>query len=129
MKRALAAWMMIGWACMAQAMPGETPLPDGAQEAQAQTLFHDLKCVVCEGQSLAESHADFAAAMRADIRARLQAGDDAPTIRDYYRARYGDAILLTPPLKPSTAALWFAPLLLVIAGGALIWRKRKEPHA
>jgi cytochrome c-type biogenesis protein CcmH len=109
----------------------ETPLPSAAQEATAQQLFHELKCVVCEGQSLADSDAVYAGQMRSQIREMLAQGSNAQQVRDYFTARYGDAILLNPPLVGRTLLLWAAPLLFVAIGLLLLLRftrRGKQEH-
>lgn len=107
----------------------EQPLPNPAQEAQARTLFHALKCVVCEGQSLAESDAALAAQMRARIRAMVAEGKSEAEILAFFRASYGDRILLTPPLQADTYLLWLAPLFLLTIGGIILWRVTRRPSS
>lgn len=107
------------WLAAATCLAQEAPLADAAQEQQAQALFQALKCVVCEGQSLADSNALYAAQMRGHIRRMLEDGDSPAAIRDYFVERYGDAILMQPPLVPRTILLWGAPLLF-LAGGLLL---------
>lgn len=106
----------------AYALTLETPLPQPAQEQTARAIFRELKCVVCEGQALADSDAALAVQMRAQVRAMVAAGQSETEILNYFRARYGAAILLTPPLEAATWLLWFAPLLLLASGGWLIHR-------
>ncbi len=89
-------------------------------------MFHELKCVVCEGQSLAESDADFAVAMRAHIRRMVGEGSSKQQVRDYFTARYGDRVLLNPPLNPATLLLWFGPLLLIFLGAIFLWRNTRH---
>ena len=100
----------------------EQPLQDPTQEQTARTIFHDLRCVVCEGQSLAESDAPLAGQMRAHVRSLVAEGKSPDEIRDFFRARYGEQILMRPPVGGRTALLWLAPLLLLLIGGGLIWR-------
>lgn len=116
-------------ASSAQALVVEPALPDRQQEQAAQQLFHDMKCVVCEGQSLAESDAAFAQQMRGHIRRMIAKGNTPQQVRDYFAQRYGDQILLTPPLAPRTALLWAAPLLLVLGGGVMLWRTLRRGGA
>ena len=97
-------------------------LPDAAQEAHARALFHELKCVVCEGQSLADSDAMLAVEMRTHIRGMVTAQKSDAEILDYFRARSGEKILMTPPLEKTTLLLWAAPLLLLSIGGVFVWR-------
>lgn len=116
------ACILMLWYVAAQAVTIEKKLADPAQEQIAQTVIHQLKCVVCEGQALADSDATFAREMRAEIRRMASTGDSAATITEYFRSRYGTQILLTPPMQASTLPLWFAPLLLVVMGGIFLWR-------
>ncbi|MBN8543431.1 MAG: cytochrome c-type biogenesis protein CcmH [Alphaproteobacteria bacterium] len=111
-------------ACSAHAFTPEPALSDATQEAIAQRSFHQLRCVVCDGQSLAESDATLAIQMRSEIRAMAKDGQAEKVILAYFKQRYGDSILMTPPLNPHTYALWGAPLLLLLVGLALLWRKR-----
>ena len=99
----------------AQAMTFDTPLANPAQEAQARQLFTELRCVVCEGQSLAESDAVFAQQMRGEIRRRLASGAAPDAIKQDFVAHYGAQILQRPPLAPSTWLLWALPMLCLAA--------------
>jgi cytochrome c-type biogenesis protein CcmH len=95
-------------------------LPDAAQEARAQKLFHAIKCVVCQGQPLNESNATLAQDMRKLIRQQIAAGKTDVEITAYLAQRYGKEIATTPPLEQNTWLLWFSPFLL-LAGGGLLW--------
>lgn len=100
----------------------DQPLPDAAQETHARNLFRELKCVVCEGQSLADSDAALAVEMRAYIRGMLRDKKTDDEILDYFRARYGDRVLMTPPFDQNTALLWASPILLLLIGVFFIRR-------
>jgi cytochrome c-type biogenesis protein CcmH len=117
----LAAGLCI--ATYAKALVTEPPLENPAQEQAAQGLFHELRCVVCAGESLAESNAALAVQMRAEIRRRIGAGESAAAIRTYFNTQYGDTILLRPPLDARTLPLWLAPLLFLALGAYLILRR------
>lgn len=106
----------------AHALTVDTPLPDLAQEARARALFHDLRCMVCQGESIADSPAEVASDMRRTVRERIAGGDSDAAIKQYLASRYGDAVLMRPPLRVSTWALWFGPLLILLAGG---WMARR----
>lgn len=102
-------------------------LTDPAQEARARSIMHELRCLVCQNESIAESNADLAGDLRHIVRQRVQAGDSDQQIRDFMVARFGDWILLKPPFKPITYALWVAPFAFVAFGGLgilLYFRKR-----
>jgi cytochrome c-type biogenesis protein CcmH len=96
-------------------------LPDPRQERQARALMETIRCLVCQGQSIADSDAEMAGDMRSLIRERIQAGQDAETIRAWLISRYGDWVTYTPPLEPATWPLWAAPVLLLLAG---LWLAR-----
>jgi cytochrome c-type biogenesis protein CcmH len=98
------------------------PLPDPAQEARARALDAEIRCVECENEPISQSTADIAADMRALVRERIQAGDSDAQIRAYFAKRYGDFVLLRPPMKPETILLWAAPALLLGIGGWIVWR-------
>lgn len=104
-------------------------LEDPEMEARAQQLYGDLRCLVCQNQSIRNSNAEHAADMRAVVRERIRAGDTNAEIKDYLTGRYGDFVLLSPPVKPETYALWFGPPALVAVGvfgiGVYFWRRRR----
>lgn len=104
----------------------EQPLADPAQEAAARVVFHALKCVVCEGQSLADSDAKLAIQMRARVRDLIAQGQTEAEIIDFFRTTYGERILLAPPMNDRTALLWLAPLLLLAIGGAMVWHATRR---
>lgn len=110
---------------------GQTPA-DIDREAQARTLFEELRCLVCEGQSLAQSEAPLAQDMRQLIRERLSAGQSEDEIRAYLRARYGDYIFLRPPANTATFLLWAGPFLFLIlgaVGGAIVIYRLRSTRA
>lgn len=94
----------------------DAPLPDAAQEAAARTVMREVRCLVCEGQSIADSGAEMAADLRALVRERIARGETPEQITDYLRSRYGDAILLRPPVTTQTGLLWVMPVLLLGLG-------------
>ncbi len=94
-----------------------TQLADPAKEASAKALMETLRCLVCQGQSIADSDADMAADMRALVRERIAAGEKPASIRDWLVARYGDYVTYDPPLSGVTWPLWLAPIVLLTAGG------------
>jgi cytochrome c-type biogenesis protein CcmH len=103
------------------------PLPDPAQEARAQALEAEIRCVACQNEPISQSTADIAVDMRRLVRARIAAGDDDGRIRTYFSDRYGDFVLFRPPVKAETWPLWIAPLLLLLVGAGLAWRARGAP--
>ena len=92
-------------------------LPDAGQEAAAENLMRTIRCVVCQGQAIADSDADLAGDMRALIRRRIAAGEQPEAVRAWLVQRYGSWVSYRPPLEPVTWPLWAAPVLLVAAGG------------
>ncbi|MFZ4601803.1 MAG: cytochrome c-type biogenesis protein [Caulobacterales bacterium] len=102
------------------------PLADPAQERRAQELEREIRCVVCENEPISQSTADIATDMRNLVRERIKAGDDDSAIRTFFAERYGDFVLLRPRMDGSTAALWGAPLFLLLAGAGLIVMTRRN---
>jgi cytochrome c-type biogenesis protein CcmH len=102
----------------AQAAPAPGTLTDPSLEMRARALQKELRCVVCQGESIDESNAPIAADIRKLIRERIEAGDSDGQIKDYLVGRYGDFVLMKPPLQPNTWVLWFGPVVvLAIAAG------------
>ena len=101
----------------------DTQLPDPRQERQARALMEEIRCLVCQGQAIADSNAEMAGDMRALIRRRIQAGESPAQIRAWLIARYGNWVTYDPPLEPVTWPLWGLPLLLIL-GGAWLARGR-----
>lgn len=93
-----------------------TQLPDPRQEAEAKALMETLRCLVCQGQSIADSDAEMAGDMRALVRERIRHGEKPEAIRGWLIERYGDWVSYSPPVEPLTWPLWAAPLLLLAAG-------------
>jgi cytochrome c-type biogenesis protein CcmH len=94
-------------------------LPDAAQERRAQALMETIRCLVCQGQSIADSDAEMAGDMRSMIRQRIAAGESPDAIRGWLISRYGEWVTYAPPFEPATWLLWAAPLLLILAGAWL----------
>ena len=98
-------------------------LPDARQEAQAKALMEELRCLVCQGQSIADSDAELAGDMRALVRQRIASGESSAQVRNWLIERYGNWVSYRPPVEPVTWPLWLAPVLLLFAGAWLL-RKR-----
>ena len=98
-------------------------LPDERQEAQATALMHEIRCLVCQGQSVADSDAELAGDMRNLIRTRIAAGEKPAAVRQWLVDRYGNWISFNPPATPIGWPLWAAPILL-LAAGLIIVRHR-----
>ncbi len=126
MRRGLALLLLLaGPATADSGLPpaplANTQLRDPAAEARARALMETLRCLVCQGQSIADSDADMAGDMRALVRRRIAAGEPPDTVRAWLVSRYGDYVSYDPPFSAATALLWAAPLLL-LGLGAMIAR-------
>jgi cytochrome c-type biogenesis protein CcmH/NrfF len=95
---------------------------DPVLESRVQTLSEQLRCLVCQNQTLADSHAPLAQDLKSVVRDQLRAGRDEAQVIDYMTQRYGDFVLYRPPLRAATLLLWAGPALLVLAGLAVAWR-------
>ena len=107
-------------------------LKDPELEARARALSSELRCLVCQNESIDDSDADLARDIRLLIRERITKGESNTQVRDFLVSRYGDFILLKPPFKLSTALLWFSAPLTFLLGGLAIWiasRRRPAPSA
>lgn len=100
-------------------------LPDERQEAAAQALMGQIRCLVCQGQSIADSDAELAGDMRDLVRRRIAAGERPSDIRSWLITRYGSWISYRPTTEPAALPLWLVPLGLLVAGGLLIVRRVK----
>jgi cytochrome c-type biogenesis protein CcmH len=127
--RAFATFLV---ACILLALPAlavepSERLADPALETRARAISAELRCLVCQNESIDESHADLAHDIRVLVRERLKAGDtDAQAMQAVVR-RYGDFVLLRPPVEPATWLLWFGPAVLLVIGfgGTLMWLRRR----
>jgi len=107
-------WLAVSWQAGArEAIPvGEDP----AVEQHMMVLAQELRCLVCQNQTLADSQASLAADLRQEIRELIQKGQSDEQIKQYLVARYGDFVLYRPPMKSTTWLLWFGPALLLVVG-------------
>ncbi|MAP94100.1 MAG: cytochrome C biogenesis protein CcmH [Ponticaulis sp.] len=103
----------------APAFAQDASLSDAEVEARTEEISKTLRCVVCQNQSIADSNATLAEDMRRLVESRVRAGESNEQVRAFMQERYGDFVLMTPPLKTATLILWFGPLCLVLAG--LTW--------
>jgi cytochrome c-type biogenesis protein CcmH len=106
--------------------PGEV-LEDPALEARARVISQDLRCVVCQNETIDESNATLAQDMRRLVRQRINAGDTNEQVVAYMVDRYGDFVLLRPRVTPQTWLLWFGPILILVLGGVVVVRVMKRP--
>ena len=123
-------------AALSVAAPGLSPaaamgrleemLPDPAQEERARGISRELRCMVCQNQSIEDSDADLARQLRGIVREQVAAGGSDAAVRDYLHARYGDFVLLKPPFNAATALLWLTPLLALGGGLAAVLASRRH---
>jgi cytochrome c-type biogenesis protein CcmH len=129
-KRAL-FFIMALWAVafaavpMARAVQPDEMLKDPALEARARTLSAELRCVVCQNQSIDDSDAPLAGDLRRLVRERLVAHDTDAQVLDYIVTRYGEFVLLKPRFEASTLLLWLTPILVLLGGLFLVFRAMK----
>lgn len=106
-----------------------TQLRDPAEEAKAQALMVTLRCLVCQGQSIADSDAPLAGDMRHEVRSKIAAGESPDAIRKWLVARYGNWVSYDPPFDAATALLWLGPLLFLGVGGWLAFGRFRRGGA
>lgn len=135
MRRFLAAVLLslsLAAPAVALVSPSER-LPDPEQEARAREISKELRCLVCQNQSIDDSDAELAGDLRRIVRERIAAGDTDEEVIDFVVARYGEFVLMTPRFKPATWALWLTPGLVLLGGGVVamlfLRRKRRETAA
>jgi cytochrome c-type biogenesis protein CcmH len=130
MKRLLLAFLLLLTA-PALAAPVEGTFSDPVLETRAHALQRQLRCMVCQGQSIDESNAPLAQDLRRVVREQIAAGRSDGEILDYVHGRYGDYVLMQPPVQPYTWLLWLSPLLALAVAGGVAWmvvsRARKLP--
>ena len=123
----LLAWLL---AAPVFAVEPREVLPDPALEARARAVSQELRCLVCQNQSIDDSDADLARDLRKLVRERIKAGDDDARVIDYIVSRYGDFVLLRPRLTSATSILWFGPLAIVLLGivALVVFYRRNRPR-
>ncbi len=107
----------------------DTPLASSSQEAQAQKLFTELRCIVCAGQTLADSEVSLARDMRLQVRTMIHAGASDDAILTYFVERYGQEVLTSPPTKGAVAFLWVLPIFILLIACLFLYaslRAQKE---
>ncbi len=113
--------------CLLTSMPAgaataQFVAPDPALEQRVNTVSAELRCLVCQNQSLADSHADLAVDLKNQVREQLRAGRSEQQVLAYMTERFGDFILYRPPFKGVTLLLWGGPIILLGLGGTVLWR-------
>ncbi len=111
------AWALVGSASAKEAVPMSN---DPALEARVLKIAEELRCLVCQNETIAASHADLAVDLRKQIRLKLAAGESQQQIIDFMVARYGDFVLYRPPLKATTVLLWLGPFVLLVVAALLM---------
>ena len=128
-RSALFVMLVLGAAPALAVQPDEV-MNDPALEARARTLSAELRCLVCQNQSIDDSDAPLARDIRVLIRERIGKGESNDAVRDYLVSRYGDFILLKPPFKPETLLLWLSPVLVLGLGvAAALYARGRAPAA
>lgn len=122
MKKLLLALLLL-LTLPAYAIEPEEMLKDPALEARARIISAGLRCLVCQGQAIDDSNAELARDLRRVVRERLSKGDSDAAVTEYLRDRYGDFILLKPPVESRTLPLWLAPFAVLLAGLFIALRK------
>lgn len=129
-RKFFAAIVLAACVGLAQAGDAQTVAQDPVLEARVQALAEVLRCLVCQNQNLADSHAELAIDLKNQVREMLRQGKSEKEVVDYLVQRYGDFVLYRPPLKSSTWLLWGGPFLLVGVGLAILFvnlrRRRKQ---
>ena len=125
--RYLAVVLVLAGASTAQAVQPDEILSDSTLEARARMLSRELRCMVCQNQSIDDSDAPLARDLRILVRERLKAGDSDTQVLDFLTSRYGEFVLLKPSLSWHNALLWLAPIIVLIAGaGGLVLAARRR---
>ena len=115
------AAMLLSWAPPVAAREAAPASADPVLEARVMRISSELRCLVCQNETIAASHADLAIDLRNQVREMLQRGQNEQQIFDYMTARYGDFVLYRPPVKSTTLLLWYAPPVMLVAGLLALW--------
>jgi cytochrome c-type biogenesis protein CcmH len=121
--RALAVCLLLAFSRLALGGEAAPAAPDPVLEQRVMDLAEELRCLVCQNQTLADSNADLAVDLRRQIREQLKAGATERQVVEFLVARYGDFVLYRPPLKASTVLLWFGPFLFLALGAFFLVRR------
>ena len=122
MRQLIGIFLVLLMAAPALAVNPDEVLDDPVLEARAREISKEVRCLVCQNQSIDDSNAGLARDLRVIVRERLIAGDTDQQVLDFLVARYGDFVLLRPPLKAQTYLLWFGPILLLVVGMWMVFR-------
>ena len=123
-------WVLVPLLLLGSAMATAKEAADAAAnpalEARVMAVSEELRCLVCQNQTIADSHADLAVDLRNQIRSKLQAGESERQIKDFMVERYGDFVLYRPPLKATTVLLWVGPFALLALAAFTLWRTIRQ---
>ncbi len=127
----IASLLMTGCLLVAPAFAADTPFEfsDAAQERRYHALLEELRCLVCQNQSLEDSHAELAQDLRAEVHDMISAGRSDREILDFMVQRYGDFVLYRPPVQDNTWLLWFGPFLLLVVAVVTAVRHARSRRA
>lgn len=125
-KLLLAAVFVCALSLPALAVQPDEILTDPALETRARSISKQLRCLVCQGEDIDESNAELARDLRILVRERLKAGETDAQVLDFVQRRYGDYVLMKPPLAPRTWLLWMTPALVLLGGFAYVWRQMRR---
>ena len=127
----LAAWLLLCSAGLQASVTLESfTFADAAEEQRFKDLIEEIRCLVCQNQSLIDSDAELAHDLRAEVYGMMQTGKSDSQIIEFLVARYGDFVLYSPPVKPSTWLIWFGPFVLLLIAIVLLVRSlRRQQHA
>ena len=133
MRRMVAAWLITSFVTFCYAQEAPPAADDPVLEHRVKVLSAELRCLVCQNQSLADSNAGLAVDLRNQVREMMQAGKSDEQIREFMVARYGDFVLYSPPVKSTTLVLWIGPFVLLVVGGVFLAtylrRRDRKLHA
>ena len=123
------AILVVALACLAAAENPAEQLPNPTQEAHARALFKEIRCVVCQNESIDDSDAEVAGNLRQAVRAQVAGGRTDQQIKAYLVQRYGEFILMRPTFSVGNAALWLGPFAIVLVGAGLLFLRRRRAPA
>ena len=129
MRRLAALAIALALSGLAWGQASEIANPDAATEQRLKALAEELRCLVCQNQTIADSHAPLALDLRNQIRTQISQGRSDDEIRGYMVERYGDFVLYKPPLKASTVLLWYGPFFLLVLGAFFLTKRIKDRRA
>jgi cytochrome c-type biogenesis protein CcmH len=115
-----------GDCCAIQAVDANGQLENPVLQARFERITHELRCLVCQNESIADSNAELAGDLRRQVREMLVAGSSDDAIFDFMTDRYGEFVRFSPPLEPKTLLIWGAPFILLLLGGIIVFRVARQ---